>query len=76
MSADARIAVAHHADALLVPNAAILRTEAGPRVRLAQANGGEAFELVGIREVYSDGFQTVVANGVTEGDVLLVRAER
>ena len=76
MSADARIAVAHHADALLVPNAAILRTEAGPRVRLAQADGREAFEWVGIHEVYSDGFQTVVANGVAEGDVLLVRAER
>ena len=76
MSADARIAVAHHADALLVPNAAILRTDAGPRVRLAQADGREGFEWVGIHEVYSDGFQTVVANGVAEGDVLLVRAER
>jgi HlyD family secretion protein len=76
MSADARIAVAHHADALLIPNTAILRTEAGPRVRLAQADDRESFELVGIHEVYSDGFQTVVANGVAEGDVLLVRAER
>ncbi len=76
MSADARIAVAHHSDALLIPNTAILRTEAGPRVRLTRAEDRESFELVRIREVYSDGFQTVVANGVTEGDVLLVRAER
>jgi HlyD family secretion protein len=76
MSADARIAVAHHADALLVPNAAILRTDTGPRVRRAQDGDRGAFELVEIREVYSDGFQTVVVNGVAEGDVLLVRAER
>lgn len=73
MSADARIAIREHRDALLVPNTAVLRGNGGPRVRLAR--GEEGFELVPISEIYSDGFQTAVADGVAEGDVVLVRAD-
>jgi HlyD family secretion protein len=74
MSADARIAVAHHAGVLLVPNRAILRNAEGPAVRRVKLGRPDEFELVQVSEVYSDGFQTVVDAGVREGDQLVVRA--
>jgi HlyD family secretion protein len=75
MSADARIVVQEHPDALLVPNAAIVRTEQGPRVRLARGAEGDAHRLAPIEEIASDGFETAVAQGLAEGDVVLLRAE-
>ena len=75
MSADARITLSSHHDALLVPNAAILRTPEGPRVRVPKKGRADAFDLVAIRELYSDGFQTVVADGLREGEKVLVRSD-
>lgn len=75
MSADARIALKEHRDALLVPNTAILRTPDGPRVRVSENGSDESFRLVAIREVYSDGFQTVVDDGLREGEKVLVRSD-
>lgn len=75
MSADARIAVAHHDDVLLVPNRAILRNADGPAVRRVKDGSPDEFERVRVGEVYSDGFQTVVDSGVQEGDQIVVRAD-
>jgi HlyD family secretion protein len=75
MSADARIAVARHADVLLVPNRAILHDPQGPAVRRVREDRPDEFELVRVSEVYTDGFQTVVGSGVREGDRLVVRAD-
>lgn len=75
MSADARIALKEHHDALLVPNTAILRTPDGPRVRVSENGSDSAFRLVAIREIYSDGFQTVVGDGLSEGQKVLVRSD-
>jgi HlyD family secretion protein len=75
MSADARIELKEHHDALLVPNTAIVRTQEGPRVRVSEDGRADSFRLVAIREVYSDGFQTVVADGLHEGEKVLVRAD-
>jgi len=72
MSADARVIVRQHRAALLVPNRALVRREDGPRVRVADVGGG-GFHLAPVRTGYSDGFQTVVREGLTEGDVVLVR---
>lgn len=74
MSADARVLVDDHRAVLLVPNTAILRAADGARLRLVDPAGGQPFRLVSIREGYSDGFQTVVAEGVSEGDQVLVRS--
>lgn len=73
MSADARIAVREHADVLLIPNEAILRSDDGPSVRRLRPDEPGEFDLVRIREGYSDGFMTVVAAGLAEGDRLKVR---
>ena len=76
MSADARVVVREHRAVLLVPNRALVRLEDGPRVRLADGNGsGDGWKLVPVRTGYSDGFKTVVHEGVREGDLLLVRGE-
>lgn len=75
MSADARIVVYEYRDVLVVPNRAIVRSEAAPRVRLRGPGPEGGFRLVEIREVYSDGFRTVVEGGVSEGDVVLVPAD-
>jgi multidrug efflux pump subunit AcrA (membrane-fusion protein) len=73
MSADARVEVHRHQKVLLVPNTALIRTEAGPRVRVASQ--GRRVELVPIDEGYSDGFRTAVLRGLAEGDTILVRSE-
>lgn len=73
MSADARIVVREHLDALLVPNSAIVRTEDGPKVRVPDGDSSERFHLVPISELYSDGFRTAIDKGLSVGDVVLVR---
>lgn len=73
MSADARLTVGEHHAVLLVPNTAVIRTQAGPSVRLPNGNGPP--RLAPIREVYSDGFQTAVGAGLSEGDEVLVRSD-
>ncbi len=74
LSADARIVVGDHHDVLLIPNTAIVRTEQGPKVRRGDPKRAMYAELVPIREIYSDGFQTAVGEGLAEGDTVLVRA--
>lgn len=75
MSADARIVVGEHRQVLLVPNAAIARTDSGTRVRVASAERADRFRMAAIRELYSDGFQTAVGEGVEEGDTVLLRSD-
>jgi HlyD family secretion protein len=75
MSADARISLKEHLAALLIPNAAIVRTPEGLQVRLSKDGRTDSFRLVAIRELYSDGFQTVVADGLHEGEKVLVRSD-
>lgn len=78
MSADAHIVVRTHRGVLLIPNAAIVRTDEGPRVRLVDVAGSAEPELREIRELFSDGFQTAIESGLREGDLVLIRtrAER
>ncbi len=75
MSADARVVVGEHRQVLLIPNTAIVRTTDGPKVRIGNGSRSDAAALVSIHEVYSDGFQTVVGDGLTEGDTVLVRSD-
>ncbi len=75
MSADARITLAQHENALLVPNAAIVRTPEGPTVRVSKDGSADDFRRATIREQYSDGFQTIVADGLHDGDRVLVRSD-
>jgi HlyD family secretion protein len=72
MSSDARVVVHEHQGVLLVPNRAIVRGELGTRVRVPDSNGG--FRLTPIRTGVSDGFRTVVPDGLREGDAILVRS--
>jgi hypothetical protein len=44
-------------------------------VRLANDGRTAAAQLVAIRVGYSDGFQTVVGEGLAEGDMVLVRSD-
>jgi HlyD family secretion protein len=76
MSADARVVVREYRDVLLIPNAAIVRGGEGPRVRVQGSTSSPSFRMAQIREVYSDGFQTVVDRGLVEGDVVLIPADR
>ncbi len=48
----------------------------GPKVRIAIDEELENFELVPILEAYSDGFQTVVREGLSESDRVMVRRGR
>jgi HlyD family secretion protein len=75
MSADARVAVREFHDVLLVPNAAIERDADGAAVRVVDPAADESGRRVPIREVYSDGFHTVVGDELREGDRLLVAGE-
>jgi HlyD family secretion protein len=72
MSADARVVVGEHRGVLLIPNTAIVRTSDGPKVRTGDPQRAASAALVPIRESYSDGFQTVIASGLSEGDTVLV----
>jgi len=73
MSADARVEVRRHRRVLLVPNTALVRTEEGAKVRVM--HGGNRSELVPIDQGYSDGFQTVALQGLSDGDTILVRSD-
>ena len=73
MSSDARVVVHEHRGVLLVPNIAIARRKDGPMLRIPDVSGRNgAYTLRPIEMGYSDGFQTVVFGGVSEGDVILV----
>jgi HlyD family secretion protein len=72
MSADARIVVREHRQVLLLPNAAIVHNQEGPRVRVAEGGNGR-FRLAPVRTGASDGFETVVTEGLAEGEQVLVR---
>jgi HlyD family secretion protein len=74
MSADARVAVREWKDALLVPVAAIAREASGPVVHVIDASAPDGARAVPIRELYSDGFQSVVGDELEPGERLLVRA--
>lgn len=74
MSADAHVAVRDYRDVLLVPNAAIERTPEGPRARVVDVAGAGDPQLRPIREIYSDGYQTAISEGLSIGDQVLVRA--
>lgn len=73
MSADARIIVREYRDALLIPNRALVRREGAIFVRRTDVGGGGSYELIPVTIGYSDGFQTVVHEGLAEGDVVLER---
>jgi HlyD family secretion protein len=75
MSADARVVVHEYHAELLVPNTAIVRTRDGAFVRMANGDGRREATLAPIREVYSDGFLTIVGEGVSEGARVLVRSD-
>ena len=75
MSADARIVVREYEDALLIPNAALTWENGKARVRRVDVAGERGEELREIEELYSDGFQTAVASGLAEGDLVLVRED-
>lgn len=75
MSADARVAVREWKDALLVPVSAIAREASGPVVRVIDASAPDGARDVPIRELYSDGFQSVVGDELRAGERLLARGE-
>lgn len=75
MSSDARVVVREHRDVLLIPNTAIVREADGPVVRMVDVGGGNGFQMRPIRTGYSDGLQTVVHEGLHQGDVILVRRD-
>jgi HlyD family secretion protein len=75
MSADARVVVHEWSDALLVPNAAIERGAGGASVRVIDPAADDGARHVAIHEIWSDGFQTVVGDELSEGDRLLVAGE-
>lgn len=72
MSADARVIVREHSNALLVPNTAIVRRKQETLVRVQEV-GGSSYRFVPIEPGYSDGFRTVVREGLQDDDVILVR---
>jgi HlyD family secretion protein len=74
MSADARVVVREWSRVLLVPNGAIERDADGATVRVLDP-ADESGRRVPIHEVYSDGFQTVVGDELSEGQRLLVAGE-
>ena len=76
MSADARVIVREHRQVLLVPNAAVVRQASDTLLRIADVAGDDGSRLAPVELGYSDGFHTIVARGVDEGDVILVRSPR
>ena len=75
MSSDARIVVREHHGVLLIPNTAIVRRDRTTLVRVPDGNGDSAYHLSPIRAGVSDGFRTVVAAGLSEGDSILIRSD-
>ena len=74
MSSDARVIVKEHRAVLLLPNLAIELGGSGARVRRAAVSGESEDAPVQIHTGYTDGFQTVVRDGLDEGDLVLVRS--
>ena len=72
MSADARVVIRAHSAVLSVPNSALVRRERETLVRVPDVGGGDAYRLAPVRTGYSDGFRTIVSDGLAEGDVVLV----
>ncbi len=75
MSSDARIVVREHREVLLVPNTALVRHEEATLIRIPEVGGGGRHKLVPIDAGFSDGFHTVVSDGLSEGDVIMVRSD-
>jgi HlyD family secretion protein len=75
MSADARVIVREYRDALLVPNKALLRRNGETLVRIADVGGGDGYTFTPIHTGYSDGFRTLVREGLSDDDVVLVRSD-
>ncbi len=75
MSCDARVTVREHHDVLIVPNTAVVRRSGSAHVRTPDVGGGPAFRLTPVRLGSSDGFHSVVAEGLSKGDVILLRAD-
>ena len=75
MSADARVVVGEHPSVLLIPNSALVRREREVLVRVPDVGGGSAYHLVPVKTGYSDGFRTIVSEGLADGDVVLVASE-
>jgi HlyD family secretion protein len=75
MSSDARIVVREHRGVLLIPNTAIVRRDAGTLVRVPDVGGGGAYHLSPVETGFSDGFRTVISEGLQEGDVILIRSD-
>jgi HlyD family secretion protein len=76
MSSDARIVVREHRGVLLIPNTAIVRRDRASLVRVADGGAGDGYRLSPIRVGFSDGFRTVVSEGLADGEVILVRSDR
>jgi HlyD family secretion protein len=72
MSADARIVIGEHPGVLLIPNSGLVRREREVLVRVPDVGGGNAYRLVPVKTGYSDGFRTIVSEGLAAGDVILV----
>lgn len=72
MSADARVVIRAHSAVLSVPNSALVRRERETLVRVPDVGGGSAYRLAPVQTGYSDGFRTIVSDGLAEGDVVLV----
>jgi HlyD family secretion protein len=75
MSADARIVVGEHPAVLLIPNSALVRREREVLVRVPDVGGGRAYRFVPVKTGYSDGFRTIISEGLADGDVVLVAGE-
>ena len=73
MSCDARVVVHEHQAVLLIPNLAIVRNGGAPEVKRVDGAGDRPSRPVRVLTGYSDGFQTIVEEGLSEGDVILVR---
>ena len=58
---------------MLIPNLAIVRNGGAPEVKRAGGAGAGPSRPVRVLTGYSDGFQTIVEEGLSEGDVILVR---
>lgn len=72
MSADARVVIAEHAGVLLIPNSGLVRRDREVLVRVPDVGGGHAYRLVPVKTGYSDGFRTIISEGLSDGDVVLV----
>ncbi len=73
MSVDVRIIIDAHQDVLAIPNAAIFRDREGVWVKRVH---GQEVSRVAVSLGWSDGFHTIVTEGVQAGDRLRVLTDR